>query len=343
MAMLGSGKLIGYRYQYIIVIAAEATAVAQLFNFQFDPQYLADVGYPDPTLGWSFGQDANPAIWVSLFLVLIFFMNLLPVRAYGEVEYVFGCCKISFIVLLILFNVIINAHSTVSHDNPSPFRYYNSPYSFESRNFTVHGKVFTGGPGHLASMWSSMTAAVFGMSGFDAVAITAAESKDLEKDENIKLATRKICLRIILLYTLATFTVGLNVPYTDPNLRVFAANSIPSGEHSVFIIAAVRAHLRGWPHFFNAFFIFSAASSGINALFMCSRLLHALAVTPSAWPRWRIAMTVRAKLERTVYGVPMAAVFASWLFGLLSFLGVQPYPAIVSNPRPNTALRDHER
>ncbi|KAH0565197.1 hypothetical protein GP486_001413 [Trichoglossum hirsutum] len=316
-------------YQYLITIAAEATAVAQLFNFRFDPKYLADAGYPDPTLGWRFGQDAHPAVWVGLFLIFIFLMNLLPARVYGEIEYVFGCCKITFIVLLILFNVIINTHGAAPHNNPNPFRNYDNPYSFGSRNFTVHGKVFTGGPGHLASMWTAMTTAVFGMSGFNAVAITAAESKDLEKDESIKLATRKICLRIVLLYTLAVFAVGLNVPYTDANLRVYAANSIPSGEHSIFIIAAVRARLRGWPHFFNAFFIFSATSSGVNALFMCSRLLHALALTPGAWPRWKIAMIAKAKLERTVWGVPMAAVSATWVVGLVSFLAVSPYPNVI--------------
>jgi len=167
------------------------------------------------------------------------------------------------------------------------------------------------------------------MGGFDAVAIAAAESQDLERDESIKLATRKISLRIILLYALATLAVGLNVPYTDPNLHVFAINSLPSGEHSIFIIAVVRAHLIGWPHFLNAFFIFSATSAGINALYLASRLLHALASIPEAWPRWTVIMTLRGKLERTVYGVPITAVFTCWLFGLLGFLSVKPSSTVI--------------
>jgi len=240
-----------------------------------------------------------------------------------------------FICLLIFLNVIINAYS-VDSNPPHHFKYYNEPYSFESQNFTVQGEVLTGGPGHLASMWTAMTTCGFGMAGFDAVAVTAAESRDLEEDESVKLATRKISLRIILLYALATFTVGLNVPYTDPNLRVFAINSLSNGQHSIFIIAAVRAHLIGWPHFLNAFFIFSATSTGINALYLASRILHALASIPEAWPRWVVTMTLREKLERTVYGVPIAAVFASWLFGLLGFLAVRPSPEEVSTPTPNS-------
>ncbi|KAN0072293.1 Amino acid permease domain containing protein [Elaphomyces granulatus] len=315
-------------YFYIMVVAVEVLAVSQLFNFQFEQDYLSDVGYPEPYLEWAFGQNTNPAVWGALFLIVIFIINLLPVRAFGEVEYIVGCCKMIFICLLIFLNVVINSYS-VDSNKPPLFKYYNDPYSFESQNFTVHGQTFTGGPGHLASMWTAMTTCIFGMGGFDAVAIAAAESQDLERDESIKLATRKISLRIILLYALATLAVGLNVPYTDPNLHVFAINSLPSGEHSIFIIAVVRAHLIGWPHFLNAFFIFSATSAGINALYLASRLLHALASIPEAWPRWTVIMTLRGKLERTVYGVPIAAVFTCWLFGLLGFLSVKPSSTVI--------------
>jgi len=116
----------------------------------------------------------------------------------------------------------------------------------------------------------------------------------------------------------------LNVPYTDPNLNV-PVNLIPHGQNSIFIVAAVRAHLIGWPHFMNAFFIFSATSAGINALYLGSRLLHALASMSEAWPRWPVAMTLREKLERTAYGVPRVAVFTTWIFGLLGFLSVKAY------------------
>ncbi|KAN0082315.1 Amino acid permease domain containing protein [Elaphomyces granulatus] len=323
------GYAVGWMAWYfqIMIVAVEVLAVSQLFNFQFKQNYLSDVGYPESVLEWAFGQNTNPAVWGTLVLIIMFIVNLLPVRAFGEVEYISGCCKMIFICLLILLNVVINSNS-VDSSTPPLFKYYNPPFAFESQNFTVHGdQIFTGGPGHLASMWTAMTVCIFGMAGFETVSIVAAESRDLERDESIKLATRKIALRIILLYALATFTVGLNVPYTDPNLNVSAINSFSNGQNSIFIIAVVRAHLTGWPHFLNAFFIFSSTSAGINALYLASRLLHALASIPGAWPRWTVAMTLRGKLEQTVYGVPVAAVFASWLFGLLGFLSVNPSSA----------------
>ena len=318
-----------------MILAAEVLAVSQLFNFQFDQNYLYGVRYPEPVLEWAFGQNTNPAVWGALVLIVILIVNLLPVRIFGEIEYISGCCKMIFICLLIFLNVVINSYS-VDSSTPPLFKYYNNPYSFESLNFTVHDQTITGGLGHLASMWTAMTTCIFGMAGFDAVSIVAAESRDLERDESIKLATRKIALRTILLYALATFTVGLNVPYTDPNLNVSAINSFSNGQNSIFIIAVVRAHLIGWPHFLNAFFIFSSTSAGINALYLASRLLHALASIRDAWPRWAVAMTLRGKLERTVYGVPMAAVFASWLFALMGFLSVNHSSAEVSPPRSNS-------
>ncbi|ERF69015.1 hypothetical protein EPUS_06702 [Endocarpon pusillum Z07020] len=273
-------------YFYVVVVAAEVTAVSQLFKFQFDPSYLAQVGYPEQTLQWGVGLKTNPAVWATILLIIMGVANLLPVRAYGEIEYVIGVCKMLFICMLIILNVVINTASFGTNE-PSHFKYYEEPYSFQSQNFTLHGNTITGGPGHLASMWTAMTTTMFGMAGFDA---------------SIKLATRKISLRIILLYTLATFTAGLNVPYTDPNLKSLAA-------------------------FLNAFYVFSATSAGINALYLASRLLHALACIPEAWPRWSLTMTLRSKLQRTSYGVPKAAVFASWLFGLLGFLAVKPTSA----------------
>jgi amino acid permease len=89
--------------------------------------------------------------------------------------------------------------------------------------------------------------------------------------------------------------------------------------------------LVGWPHFFNAFYIFSAFSCGVNGLYIASRLLHALASIRNVWPSTGWGANIKARLERTSSkGVPVNAVFVSWLFGLLGFLAVKPSPARVS-------------
>ena len=101
-----------------------------------------------------------------------------------------------------------------------------------------------------------------------------------------------------------------------------------AGSHSAFIVSCVRARTTVLPHIINAFFIFSAFSCGVNGLYTASRLLHALASVRNAWPTrlyW-----LKNRLERTTSkGVPLAAVFTSWLFAFLGFLGANPQPSII--------------
>jgi yeast amino acid transporter len=174
-----------------------------------------------------------------------------------------------------------------------------------------------------------MTTAVFGLIGVETVAITAAENKDLRKEETVKIATRKICLRLILLYTLATFTVGLNVQYNYPTMANPAVNIFGYGESSSFVISAVLNRVSTLPLVINDFIIFSALTAGVNGCYNASRTLHAIASDRDAWPDWAPIQALRSRLERTSYGNPYVAVFVSWLFGWLAFIGATPYSSEV--------------
>ena len=324
--MFRSLLLNNFRFGWVVIIAAEVTAVAQLFQFQYDPKYLNHPQYPhDYTIEWKSTANISPAVFVTLWLIFILLINLIPVRWFGEIEYWFGVTKMLFFVGLILFNVINNAR-TSTH-----FKYYQEPWGFESRNFTsADDVVHTGGSAHFAAMGTAMIATIFSMTGFETVSISAPENKDLETEESIKLATRKISLRIILLYSLGAFVVGLNVPYDHPQISNATVSILSNGAHSIFIVASVIGGVKGFPSFFNAFFIFSATSTGLNALYLSSRLLHALAKTPEIWPSWYIAQSLRSRLERTSdSGVPQAAVLTSWLFGWLGLLATGPDTARV--------------
>ncbi|EON61596.1 hypothetical protein W97_00811 [Coniosporium apollinis CBS 100218] len=319
-------------FSWVVIIAAELLAITQILYFKFDKAYLDDVGYPYESLEWPVGLKTNPGVWVLVFLVVIGLINLLPVRQYGELEYFFGCLKMFFLIGLIMFNIIINAQKRF---HESRFWTYQDPYGFKSRNITLRppaapgaqANVKTGDFGVFLGMWSAMTTVIFSMIGFETVAVTAAENKDLEKDETLKLATRKLSLRVILLYTLCAFTVGLNVPYTDPQLGDLVNFSVKGGYTSAFVIAAVRNHMRFWPQFINGFYVFSATTAGINALYIASRTLHALASTPDVWPQYGPVESLRSRLERTWKGVPYISVFISWLFGFIAFLSTKPSPA----------------
>lgn len=328
-------------FAWVVILAAEILAVAQLWRFRFDEEYLRDMGYPDKELGWS-TEGYSPAVWVFLFLVLIGIINLLPVRQYGQLEYIFGVIKIFFISGLIVFNVVLSAMQKVPHGNH--FWTWNKPYGFASEGLVVHpshdtdpGVVLGGEQGQFLALWTAISTCVFSFVGFETIAITAPENKDLEKHETLKLATKKLSLRITILYVLCTFVGGLNVPYNDPNLVNIQINSVRAGHNSIFVLAAVRNHLRLWPSIFNGFFIFSASTSGINALYNSSRILHALASIPEAWPLW--LQSSRRRLERTTSrGVPLGTVTVSWSFGLIAFLAVKPFPSVVLGRITNNAV-----
>lgn len=308
------------RFAWVVIVAAEVTAIAHLFQFKFEPDYLRQLNYPPGyTIEWKSTENISPAVFVALWLFFILSINLLRVRWYGEIEYWIGVTKMFFFVGLILFNIINNARTRTY------FRYYQEPYGFESKGFTSSRGVFhDGGSAHFAAMGTAMIVTIFSMIGFEAVSIAAPENKDLETGESIKLATRKISLRIILLYSLGAFVAGLNVPYDDPQLTDTSVTALNNGAHSIFVLAAIRDGVRGFPSFFNAFFIFSATSAGLNALYLSSRLLHALANKPEVWPSWYVAQSLRRRLERTSdSGVPRAAVLVSWLFGWLGMLATE--------------------
>ncbi len=177
-----------------------------------------------------------------------------------------------------------------------------------------------------------MNTIFFSVLGFFTVSVTAAENKHVDRDESIKLASRKIALRVIVLYILIVFTVGLNVPYNDPNMQDPTISSIRRGQNYPVIISCVRNGVVGWPHFFNAFFIFSAFSTGINGLYISSRLLHALATIRNVWPATGWGSKIKMRLEKTnSKGVPVNAVLISWAFAFLGFLAVKPEPAKVTS------------
>ncbi|KAF2702785.1 amino acid transporter [Pleomassaria siparia CBS 279.74] len=313
-------------FSWCITMAAEILAITEIFKFAFKTEYLQDIKYPAQSVEWRVGMSTSPAIWVGIFLLLVLLANLLPVHIYGQMEYVFGCIKITVLVAIIVFNTTLNARHRI---HQARFWTYQEPLGFSTKNFTVRSDggsaqdiVYTGAAGGLAAFWTATTTTLFSLMGWEIIYFTAAENKDLRKSESLKLATRKITLRVILLYALAAFTVGLNVPYDDKNLADITIHGITGGQNSVFVIAAVREHVKLVPHLLNAFFVFSPCSTAINNLYAASRTLHALASHRDAWPQWPPFESIRARLETTRNGVPMNAVFTSWLIGFLAFLSI---------------------
>ncbi|KAI1862630.1 uncharacterized protein JN550_010155 [Neoarthrinium moseri] len=312
-------------FSWIILVSAELVAITHIFQFRYPPELLAEAEYPEPTL--EYHPRVSPAVLVFCFLIAMVLVNMLPVRQLGRLEYIFGLIKMIFIVTMIILNVILQVRLPTGKE---PMWTYNSPYSFASTNMTLpNGYVVSGGGAQLGAVWDALSSCLFGLIGFETIAITAAENRDLRTEETVKIGTRKIALRIILLYALAAFTVGTNVPYTYPLLEDKNVIFFGYGHNCVWVISTVLNRLKGWPLFINDFIIFSAATAGANGLYNASRTLHALASIPDVWPDIRPIHSFRRRLERTSYGVPHAAVFVSAAFGMLGLLAVNENSEVV--------------
>lgn len=127
------------------------------------------------------------------------------------------------------------------------------------------------------------------------------------------MATRKINIRIVLLYTLAVITASFVVPSTHPFLNGHAPSV---GAKSIFIIAVVEAGLPKLAHFLNAFYLFSAFTCAVNNIYVSSRILHTLALRRQTGPEF-----ITKRLRQCRQGVPIRAVLVSSLGWLLGYMG----------------------
>lgn len=135
-------------------------------------------------------------------------------------------------IVMIMFNIIISGINA-NDGRGGRFWTYSGNYGFFIDKMQIGAHTFYGNTARLLGIWSGMTTIFFSLQGMFSVSVTAAENRRLESEESIKIATRKIALRVITLYALLVFSVGLNVPSDEPEIIDISANSIRYVFHNV--------------------------------------------------------------------------------------------------------------
>ncbi|KAM3072657.1 hypothetical protein ACMFMF_006993 [Clarireedia jacksonii] len=298
----GVGFAVGWMYWFAwsVTAAEELVAISGTLGFHYDDGRTF--------LAWETGESVDPAVWIGLFLIIVTIINMFPVKYFGELEYVFGCIKIIFITMLITLMLIIDTKQHWS----SPWGFFNHVYHVRDESGTLQREI-GGGTGSFLGMWTTIVNVIFSYTGMDIVAATAAESKALANAESMKMAARKICIRIVTLYTMAMITASFVVPYTHPFIN---GKGQSVGAHSIFIIAVVEAGLPAAAHFFNAIFAFASFTCAINSMYVASRVLHTLALQDQTGPEF-----ITRRLKQTRSGVPIRAVLATAAMALVAFMG----------------------
>lgn len=271
---LGFG--LGWNYFYFTGIAMplEITALSAFVTF------------------WDSNHD-HTAIYIGVTIIGLYVINVFGVRWFGHSEIFFACLKIMLAVGLIIGGLVISLGGGPNHDQIG-FRYWRNPGPMVST-------LEPGDTGRFIGLLAAIVPAAFSMTGFELIAITAAESE--RPRTNIIMAMKTVIFRLLTFYIGSAIIVGMLVPSNYPLLT----------EQSPFVIAFTRAGVQVLPSIINAIIISSAFSSANTLLFASSRILYGLAVQNQA-PR--IFTTC------TKSGLPWVAIFVAGIFPLLAFLNV---------------------
>lgn len=256
-----------YWYNWAITIAAELSAVTIIMKFWFPHT---------PSL-----------IWSSICLVIMFLLNYLSVKGFGEAEFWFSLIKVITVIVFIITGFLMIFG--IMGGEPVGFK-----------NFTVGDAPFHGG---FMSMLGIFMAAGFSFQGTELLGVAAGESDDPEK--SIPKAVRQVFWRILLFYILAILVIGLLIPYTDKNLAMEDVAMSP------FTIIFDKAGIAFAASVMNAIILTAVLSAGNSGMYASTRMLWDLARDGKA-PKFL------AKLNKN--GVPVNALIVTSLVGTIAFL-----------------------
>ncbi|EMD33744.1 hypothetical protein CERSUDRAFT_117834 [Gelatoporia subvermispora B] len=267
-----------YWYGWLILQPAEISAAAVLINY------------------WN--KTINKAVWISMCLFVVWFINALGAGAYGEAEFIFASIKVITITGLIILGIILDLGGGPTHDRIG-FRYWKHPGPFAQFDD------ISGAKGRFLGWFAVLTQAAFSLTGTEVVAIAGAECKNPRR--NIPKAIKRVYVRLILFYLCGVTVIGLLVPYTDPGLDLTDATAAASP----FVIAINHAGIKILPSIINACLLTSAWSAANSQLYCSSRALYSLALNGNA-PKIFLKVNKR--------GLPWVSLIFCGAFGLLSYM-----------------------
>ena len=235
-----------YWYAYAILVAAEATAGAILLEYWETP--------------------VHNAVWITIFLVVVLFLNIVAVEVFGEAEFWFASIKFITIIGLVILGFVIMLGGSPNDQGRLGFRYWNNPGAFKPY-------IVEGNSGRFLAYWTAFVRAGFAfITSPELIALAAGET--IAPRRNIPKAAGRFVYRLAIFYGLGSFIIGVIVPSDDDRLLSGSSNA----SASPFVIGIQRAGIQGLNHVVNAAVLTSAWSAGNAFLFSGSRVLYGMAL-----------------------------------------------------------------
>jgi len=270
----GFGFALGWNYWYnwAITVAFELVAVQFIMKFWF--------------------PDIPGFYWSAIFLAVIFGINALTVKGFGESEFFFSLVKVLAIIAFIIIGIWMIAKIMLT------------PGVSAFANWSVGEAPFVGG---FQALIGVAMIAGFSFQGTEMVGVAAGESKDPQK--TIPVAIKQIFWRILLFYIVCIFIIGTLVAYNDPRLLQAAATEDIT--LSPFTLLYEKAGFAFAASMMNAVILTAILSAGNSGMYSSTRMLFDMARKGSA-PKLFAHLDPR--------GVPMNALYATTAIAALCFL-----------------------
>ena len=224
-------------------------------------------------------------VWSAAFIVVVFLLNILSVRLYGESEFWFASIKVFAIIAFIIIGLLAMFGAI-------PIAGYDHAPMFE--NFYSDGWL----PNGVLPIFSTLLTVVFAFSGTEVVGVAAGETKDPSKA--IPKAVHTTVLRLAIFFIGSIAVMAALIPWhksgvdASPFVLVFQSIGMPfAGDIMNFVVLTA---------------VLSAANSG---LYVCSRMVWSLA---------QEGMIPRVLAKTNFHGVPVCAVMFSMAGSLLALL-----------------------
>ncbi|EAE6341980.1 amino acid permease [Listeria monocytogenes] len=261
------------------------------WNYWFNWAITLAVDISTAAIIVQFWLPNTPAwLWSAIFLILIFGLNALSVKAYGESEYWFSIIKVATVIIFLIVGVLtivgILGGEVIGFSN-----------------FTAGDAPFKGG---FFAILGTFLIAGFSFQGTEMVGIAAGESATPET--SVPKAIKQVFWRILLFYIFAIFIIGMIIPYTNPNLLSAEASDVAI---SPFTLVFEKAGLAFAASVMNAVILTSVLSAGNSGLYASTRMLWAMA-------RDKKAPKFLGKVNRR--GIPMAALIVTTIVGAMTFI-----------------------
>ncbi|KAL2408413.1 putative proline-specific permease put4 [Exophiala dermatitidis] len=245
--------------------------------------------------------EVNPAVWITMCLVVCFILNIAAVRWYGESEFIMASTKILLLIGLCLLTFITMVGGNPKHDAYG-FRYWKD-------GMAMHPYYTTGTTGRLLGWWSVVRYAAFTVAGPDLISLAAGEIQNPRR--TIPRVARLVFYRLVGFYVFGVLCVGVLCSSRDTRLMGALKDGSAGAAASPWVIGIENLGITGLPGFINFLIMLAGWSCGNAYLYSASRTLYSLS---------RDGQAPKFLMKCTKAGVPIYCVVAVSLISCITYL-----------------------